>query len=215
MINLVRRAADRDGIKIGSARLLTRLMERIIGRLNARIHGISGHLPIGSQVAGLRGISIGEDFHAHGPVWIEAIYDYGEEFFRPVISIGTGFRASDRLHISAIGHISIGNDCLFGSSVFIGDHAHGSYNGSPGSDPRSAPALRQLRNQGDVHIGSNCWIGDNVTIVGPVTIGDGVVVAANSVVTKDIQPMRMVAGVPARVIKAYQEGSKTWVPAKA
>ncbi|MGM9473813.1 DapH/DapD/GlmU-related protein [Pseudarthrobacter sp. YS3] len=65
-----------------------------------------------------------------------------------------------------------------------------------------------------MRIGSNCWIGDNVIILGPVEIGDGVVVAANSVVTKDVPPMRMVAGVPARVIKSFQESSKTWVPAK-
>lgn len=213
MINQARRAASRDGLRVGSARLFVRLVTRALGRLNAKLHGISGHLPLGSQVAGLRGISIGRDFQVHGPAWIEAIHDYGEDKFTPQISIGTGFRASDRLHISAIGNISIGDHCLLGSSVFIGDHAHGSYSGGVGSDPQSAPASRPLGNQGDVRIGSNCWIGDNVTIVGPVTIGDGVVVAANSVVTNDIQPMRMVAGVPARVIKEFQESSKTWVSA--
>ncbi|VXB79804.1 Acetyltransferase [Arthrobacter sp. 9AX] len=215
MINQMRRAASRDGIGIGGARLVVRVVTKTIARLNARAHGISGRLPVGSQVAGLRGISIEPDFQAHGPVWIEAIHDYGEESFRPKITIGARFRASDRLHISAIGKVSIGDDCLVGSSVFIGDHAHGSYRVSPASDPRSAPASRPLGSQGDVHIGANCWIGDNVTIVGPVTIGDGAVVAANSVVTRDIPPMRIVAGVPARVVKAYQETSKSWVPANA
>lgn len=214
MLEVLRRAANRDGLGIGSARLLMRLVSRSVGKVNAKLHGIDGHLPIGSQVSGLSGISIGQDFQVHGPVWIEAIHDYGEDTFRPQILIGTGFRASDRLHISAIGNIRIGDNCLLGSSVFIGDHAHGSYSAAPASDPRSVPATRPLGNQGDVLIGSNCWIGDNVTIVGPVTIGDGVVVAANSVVTSDIGPMRMVAGTPARVIKAYQPSSKNWTPAK-
>lgn len=214
MLNRARRAIKRDGIGIGSARLLTRSVTKALGAVNATLHGLSGYLPLGSQLSGLRGISIGQDFQVHGPVWIEAIHDYGEDTFSPRIYIGSGFRASDRLHISAIGNIQIGDNCLVGSSVFIGDHAHGSYGDNPASDPRSAPASRPLGNQGDVRIGSNCWIGDNVTIVGPVEIGDGVVVAANSVVTKDVPPMRMVAGVPARVIKSFQESSETWVPAK-
>jgi lipopolysaccharide O-acetyltransferase len=214
MINRVRRAANRDGIGMGSVRLLTRSVTRVLAGFNAKLHGINGYLPLGSQVSGLRGMSIGRDFQVHGPAWIEAIHDYGEDTFTPKISLGNGFRASDRLHISAIGNISIGDNCLLGSSVFIGDHAHGSYGKNPVSDPRSAPASRPLGNQGDVRIGSNCWIGDNVTIVGPVIIGDGVVVAANSVVTRDVQAMRMVAGIPARVVKSFHESTRTWVPAK-
>lgn len=214
MIDVLRRAASRDGFRVGSARLLMRLISRSAAKLNARVHGINGYLPIGSQVSGLRRISVGNDFQTHGPVWIEAISNYGEDTFSPLISIGAGFRASDRLHISAIGKITIGDNCLLGSSIFVGDHAHGSYNGAPASDPQSAPASRPLGNQGDVSIGANCWIGDNVTILGPVTIGKGVVIAANSVVTRDIGPMRIVAGVPARVVKVYEDVSKTWVRAE-
>lgn len=215
MIKVLRRAASRDGFLMGSARLLMRLISQSGAKLNARLHGIDGHLPIGSQVAGLRSISVGNDFQVRGPVWIEAIRSYGEDTFNPFITIGAGFRASDRLHISAIGRITIGDNCLLGSSVFVGDHAHGSYGGRGASHPQSAPASRRLGNQGDVSIGANCWIGDNVSIIGPVTIGDGVVVAANSVVTRDIGPMRMVAGVPARVVKVYEDVSGTWVPSKA
>lgn len=199
---------------IGGARLVVRLISRIIARANAKIHGINGRLPVGSQVVGLQGISIGPDFQARGPVWIEAIHDYGEETFKPQLIIGARFRASDRLHISAVGKVSIGDDCLVGSSVFIGDHAHGCYRASPASDPRSAPASRPLGSQGDIYVGANCWIGDNVTIVGPVTIGDGVVIAANSVVTRDVPASSIVAGVPARIVKTYQESSNTWVPAE-
>lgn len=52
-----------------------------------------------------------------------------------------------------------------------------------------------------VKIGNDCWIGENVFIVGGVSIGDGSVVLAGSVVTKDIPPYAIVGGVPARIYK--------------
>lgn len=50
-------------------------------------------------------------------------------------------------------------------------------------------------------IGNDCWIGENVFIVGGINIGDGAVVLAGAVVTKDIPPYAIVGGVPAKVIK--------------
>ena len=53
-------------------------------------------------------------------------------------------------------------------------------------------------------IGNDVWIGDKATILPGVTIGDGAVVAANAVVTKDVPPYSIVGGNPARVIKSNQ-----------
>lgn len=50
-------------------------------------------------------------------------------------------------------------------------------------------------------IGDHVWIGMNVIVLKGVTIGEGAVVAAGSVVTKDVPPYSLVAGVPANVIK--------------
>jgi acetyltransferase-like isoleucine patch superfamily enzyme len=50
-------------------------------------------------------------------------------------------------------------------------------------------------------IGRDVWIGANAVILGGVTIGDGAVVAAGAVVTKNVEPGAIVAGVPARVIR--------------
>lgn len=50
-------------------------------------------------------------------------------------------------------------------------------------------------------IGNDCWIGENVFIVGGVKIGDGAVVLAGAVVTKDIPPYAIVGGIPATVIR--------------
>ena len=49
------------------------------------------------------------------------------------------------------------------------------------------------------------WIGDKATILPGVTIGDGVVVAANAVVTKDVPAYSVVGGNPARILKAFHE----------
>ena len=50
-------------------------------------------------------------------------------------------------------------------------------------------------------IGNDVWIGEFVTIVGGVNIGDGAVIATKSVVTKDVPPYAIVGGIPAKVIK--------------
>lgn len=52
-----------------------------------------------------------------------------------------------------------------------------------------------------VRIGKNVWIDSNATILADVTIGDGAVIAAGALVNKDIPPMVVVGGVPAKVIK--------------
>jgi acetyltransferase-like isoleucine patch superfamily enzyme len=54
--------------------------------------------------------------------------------------------------------------------------------------------------KGDVKIGNDVWIGKNASILGGVTIGDGAVVGAFSVVTKDVPPYAIVAGNPAKLI---------------
>lgn len=50
-------------------------------------------------------------------------------------------------------------------------------------------------------VGNDVYIGNGATIIGPVTIGDGAVVAANATVTSDVQPFTIVGGTPAKVIR--------------
>lgn len=54
---------------------------------------------------------------------------------------------------------------------------------------------------GPIHIGSDCWICTEATILGGVTIGDGAIVGAKAVVSKDVPPFSVVVGNPARVVK--------------
>ena len=54
--------------------------------------------------------------------------------------------------------------------------------------------------KGGVIIGNGVWLGNNVCVMPGVRIGDGAVVGANSVVTHDVPPYTIVAGIPARII---------------
>ncbi len=66
------------------------------------------------------------------------------------------------------------------------------------------PLKRDLKSKGEVVIGNNVWLGDKVTVLAGVHIGNNVIVAANAVVTKDIPDNCMVAGVPGRIIKTIE-----------
>jgi acetyltransferase-like isoleucine patch superfamily enzyme len=62
-------------------------------------------------------------------------------------------------------------------------------------------AVRQFVNDKSVEIGNDVWVGTNAVIMGGIKIGDGAIVAAGAVVTKDVPPYAVVGGVPAKVIK--------------
>lgn len=115
------------------------------------------------------------------------------------IRIDDGCIIREQCHITAINQITIGKNLLTGTHVLITDNSHGSL---VREQLDMHPGERPLVSKGSVLIGDNVWLGNNVCIMPGVTIGDGVVVAANSVVTHDVPPYSMVAGVPARIIKS-------------
>ena len=56
-------------------------------------------------------------------------------------------------------------------------------------------------NKYPVIIGNDCWIGYGANLIAGVTIGNGAIVLAGAIVTKDVQPYAIVAGIPAKIIK--------------
>jgi virginiamycin A acetyltransferase len=67
---------------------------------------------------------------------------------------------------------------------------------------QNVPPLSEMPQKGDTVIGNDVWIGEKVIIVGGVHIGNGAVIGAGSIVTKDIPPYHIYAGNPARCIRA-------------
>jgi len=128
----------------------------------------------------------------------------------PVLFIGRNVQINDSVHIGAIEKVVIGDHVLIASRVFISDHNHGSYQLKDDlSAPEIPPADRPLSSR-PVHIGNNVWLGEQVCILPGVTVGDGAIVGANSVVTRDIPPNSIAAGNPARVIRLFDAKTKTW-----
>jgi acetyltransferase-like isoleucine patch superfamily enzyme len=97
-------------------------------------------------------------------------------------------------YINGIGNVVIGNDCMIGPNVVI---ISGTHNYSDIKTP--------IRKQGSVKekiiIEDNVWLAANVNVMPGIRIGEGSVVGAGAVVTKDIPQYSIAVGVPARIIK--------------
>ena len=107
------------------------------------------------------------------------------------LHIGKGSIIGDNCILDARQGIYIGENVNLSSEVHLWTEAHDV------NDPyfRSMPC-----NHGPIHIGNRVWLGSNVTVLDKVNIGEGAVVCSGAVVTKDVEPYTIVAGIPARKI---------------
>ena len=91
--------------------------------------------------------------------------------------------------------IRIGRNCDIGpETIFVtGSHSIGDAQRRAGAGTSSP-----------IKIGDGCWLGARVTVLGGVNIGSGAIIAAGALVTRDVAPHTMVAGVPARVVRSLE-----------
>ncbi|MBQ6990145.1 MAG: sugar O-acetyltransferase [Clostridia bacterium] len=139
---------------------------------------------------------IGEGSFAQGPIYIH----YGTH-----TKIGKRVFMNFNLTIQDDAFVTIGDDCNFGPGVSIVTPVH----------PMVADERRLMYNPDGspirlcyakpVTIGKDCWFGANVTVCPGVTIGDGCVIGAGAVVTRDIPANSFAAGNPCRVIREITE----------
>lgn len=92
--------------------------------------------------------------------------------------------------------ITIGNDCFIGPFTGFYTAAHPI---APG------PRNEGLEQASPITVGDSCWFGANVSVMPGVTIGDNCVIAAGSVVTKDMPDNSFIVGVPAKVVREITE----------
>jgi acetyltransferase-like isoleucine patch superfamily enzyme len=104
-----------------------------------------------------------------------------------VLEIGDRTYLNRRTEIVARREIVIGSDCAISWDVLITD-----------SDEHWQEHVEMVQ---PVRIGNHVWIGARAMVLRGVTIGDGAIVGAGAVVTRDVPPRTLVAGVPARVIR--------------
>jgi len=123
-------------------------------------------------------------------------FTYGAQNIE-IYSWNEGTQCNIGKYCSISGHILIylgGNHRTDWVSTYPFGHIHQDV--FPSFDGYGHPATK-----GDVNIGNDVWIGTHSTIMSGVTIGDGAVIANNSVVTKDVPPYTIVGGNPAKIIK--------------
>lgn len=101
--------------------------------------------------------------------------------------------------------VTIGDDCDFGPNVTVVTPCHPPLAGERRALLCSDGVSRRLCYAKPVRIGNTCWLGANVVICPGVTIGDGCLIGAGSVVTRDIPSNSVAAGNPARVIRTLTE----------
>ena len=114
-------------------------------------------------------------------------------FKESVLVLADNVQLNDNVHIACADMISIGENVLIASRVYISDHDHDLYSGL--ENPQEWPLKTS-----PVKIGDNCWIGEGVCILKGVSIGIGCVIGANAVVTKSFPDHCVIGGVPAKIL---------------
>ena len=179
-------AALNAGTTIPGDSALHRVMHEVSQdalRIAAELNG-SYHEP--SRVRELIGQLIGKPVDDSVTVFPPFQADFGRNItLGKRVFINSGCRVQDQ------GGIVIGDDCLIGHNVVMATLNHG-----------LDPARRADLIPAPIVIGRNVWIGSNATILPGITIGENSVVAAASVVTKDVPANTVVVGTPARAVRS-------------
>ena len=102
-----------------------------------------------------------------------------------------------------IGPVTLGDNILLAQNVVLSGLNHA-------FDDVTKPITQQNHTTKLIKINDGAWIGANVVIVPGVTIGKNAVVAAGSIVTKDVPPFTVVGGNPAKTLKQYNPNTKSW-----
>jgi len=183
-------AASVLGATLRAGDLVARPLRRFVRLAHLRAHS-SGTIPLTTQFDG--------PTHTPGPVQLTlgAHCRLGRDVFFETnpggrIEIGSRVRINMGCVLVAYTQIRIGDDCLIGEYVSIRDANHGTAVGLPmRTQPHATAAIT---------IGRDVWIARGAVILKGVTLGDGCIVGANSVVTHDVPPLAIVVGAPAREV---------------
>lgn len=120
----------------------------------------------------------------------------------PKIKIGSNTMMGFHVSILCAECITIGENCLIASNVFICDENHG-------NDP-CEPYVKQKLSIKPIKIGNNVWIGENVSILPGVKIGNNCIIGTGSIVTKSIPDNCIAVGNPCKIVKKYNFNKHMW-----
>lgn len=155
-----------------------------------------------SEIQGLsrQGIKFGDRVTVGRFAMIRPSGYYGGEIGEGLV-VGNNSNIGAYCYIGCSGLIRIGNNVMMSPRVSLYAENH-NYDDAT-SDMKSQGVTRE-----QITIEDDCWITSHTVILAGVTIGRGSIIAAGSVVTKDMPPYSIVAGVPAKVIRSRQPADR-------
>ena len=148
-------------------------------------------------------ISIGSGCYIWNDARIEAVSSYAHENFNPHIIIEDGVTIQQRCHITAADTLIIGKNTaiLFDVMITNIDHEY---------EDLSMPVGNQPLRVKKTSIGENCFIGSGAKIQAGTILGRHCVVGTNAVVRGTFPDYSVIVGVPAKIVKRYDEVSRKW-----
>jgi acetyltransferase-like isoleucine patch superfamily enzyme len=117
------------------------------------------------------------------------------------VRIGAGTFLNLGVMVAALELVEIGEHCMLANGCMVTDADHRF------DDPTRPVTWQGFTSKGPTRIGDNVWLGAHVVVTSGVTIGERCVIGANSVVTHDVPPRSVAAGVPARVVRRIEAES--------
>ena len=176
--------------------MLTNMLTGLVSRVRAIVYGILG-VTINGPVW-LRNVEISRDWGSivlHGGVALDrgVVLQGSGAPVEGKITIGASTYINRYTIIDAHRHVHIGSNCLIGPHCYITDGNHGIQRGTS--------ITSQPIEVNPVDIENDVWISAHVTVLPGVRIGNGAVVAAGSVVNRDVEANSIVAGVPAKRVR--------------
>jgi acetyltransferase-like isoleucine patch superfamily enzyme len=176
---------------------------------SCRCESVGKHLQLCAlpNVRGRTLLYIGDDVRLSGDFAITS----GRFGNRPTLRIGDRAFIGHKVSITCNREVVIENDVLIAASCRISD-----YDGhSPSLEKRICNSLPDLEEMQPVRICKGAWVGYGVSILKGVTVGEGAIVGANSVVTHNVPPYSVAAGSPAKVVKYLQAPISVGTPMPA
>lgn len=178
-----------------------RALARLTGVITPRLRRLWAHARLAAEldtpVHACVVIESAADLHGTRRITLgRRLYVYGGQHWETqgsgTLHIGDGVVLSRGVHLVAHAGVSIGEGSMIGEYASVRDANH----------RRGAGPLRDSgHTAAAITIGRQVWIGRGAAVLAGVHIGDGAVVAANAVVTRDVPPGAVVGGVPARPLR--------------
>ena len=180
----------------------------LLNRMGYGVHGLSlggasRRIRYPFMIDHLDCISIGEGTEFMPGARLNIYPEDEKHLFK--LNIGKNCFFCNRMSVFVECDVNIGDNVLCADDVTIDSGNHGI------NPEMGIPYMDQELTRSPVSIGNNCWLGEKAFVCAGVTIGEGCVIGAMSVVTKDIPDYSVAVGNPAKVIKQYDFDKHEWV----